>query len=1161
MAILTQDIKLLKSAVMADTTDGGGPMTGNVVVDGADNNLFPDTSTTDRAQGRVNLRQVFGVAHTSDTDTLLGAYAMITQPPADPLVHCALLQVSDRGVRRDVARDAIEKYLVKGPRTGPQLYDAHYAGSLQIRLITFVDAPFPASGDAIVLRSPSGQEQFVRPTKVVLSTQQVAIFENSTIQVLTATIATMDIAQALAYDFIGSPASRIVGSGYAQVYSTNAATGAKFYGIKKLGVAASIGDLSAQVDGGIFTPIVPAATIESAIVGQFPLSPVSQLNFTSTTSVTLDSSLVTLAPNRTLNFPTAIRPGSVSVVAAGLTFTDDSQGKLMQSGATVGAVDYKLGVVTFASTAPYNTTVNAAASYVPASLVLATNNSLSMTITSANQGLSFTNVFEPAPSPGSFSLSYMAQGRWYELTDNANGKLSGADNSYGIGTVNYTTGSMSVTLGAVPDVGSELLAVWGSKDAAVQPLPAALPTKASVSIPVLAGASTADMTLAWENGATPYTATLGSNGLLTGAATGSLVNGNIIFEPDVFPTGNILLNYKRGQTGVVPTFTGQAGLYQITSALPVTPGTLRFSIPVVSPTNAVSPVSTLDVFDFGGRLFSVVPGNLRQDIGSVDYATGAIALNASLSTVLLVTETVTVAGSNTWLVGGMGGNTGGGTFFGTPPSPYSYTVQVLRGHIFALDGLMIGLTYSQGVAVSATPITFTPSAWIARVNSPGAELGTASLSFSVGNQKYSVKDGSVVQNWSFGTAGGGALVAGTVSGSGLISINAANLPINRVNTVVFGNVAVNRDPGKVSSGVFRILSAPIKIGIFQLQSGALVGTATDAGIISGGGFTGTVDFQRGIVRWVNTAFLDPAAISYNAVLLQYLPLDGTLLGLNTERLPLDGKVPIFRPTTLAVVHNTQTYALPSALVKGTTYSLGRGRIARVRVKDALNVLVPEALYTSDLDLGTLTVPPASNITAYTQPLSVAHTIADVMTVTEADISGRLKFSARLTHAYPANTSYVSSAIRFSDLFGRVFNVYDQQTWTEAWSDSLIGNGTLASYNTIDYPPTTTNRGAVTERWALIFTSNTAFRIVGESYGQVGTGTINTVTEPVNTATGAPFFSLAVLGWGGGWSAGNVMRLNTEACGAPFWVSRTILQGPNSLASDKFVIEFNGDVNA
>ena len=98
MPILTQDIKLLKSAVMADTTDGGGAMTGLAVIDGQSNNLFPDTSADDRAAGRVQLRKVFGVAHTGDTDTLLGAHVIVTDAPDDPLVHCCLIKTDRKSV-------------------------------------------------------------------------------------------------------------------------------------------------------------------------------------------------------------------------------------------------------------------------------------------------------------------------------------------------------------------------------------------------------------------------------------------------------------------------------------------------------------------------------------------------------------------------------------------------------------------------------------------------------------------------------------------------------------------------------------------------------------------------------------------------------------------------------------------------------------------------------------------------------------------------------------------------------------------------------------------------------------------------------------------------------------------------------------------------------
>lgn len=59
MPIQSGDVKLLKSAVMADVPEGGGAPTGNTIADGVSNAIFPDISELDRAGGRVNLRKSF----------------------------------------------------------------------------------------------------------------------------------------------------------------------------------------------------------------------------------------------------------------------------------------------------------------------------------------------------------------------------------------------------------------------------------------------------------------------------------------------------------------------------------------------------------------------------------------------------------------------------------------------------------------------------------------------------------------------------------------------------------------------------------------------------------------------------------------------------------------------------------------------------------------------------------------------------------------------------------------------------------------------------------------------------------------------------------------------------------------------------------------------
>jgi hypothetical protein len=180
----------------------------------------------------------------------------------------------------------------------------------------------------------------------------------------------------------------------------------------------------------------------------------------------------------------------------------------------------------------------------------------------------------------------------------------------------------------------------------------------------------------------------------------------------------------------------------------------------------------------------------------------------------------------------------------------------------------------------------------------------------------------------------------------------------------------------------------------------------------------------------------------------------------------------------------------------------------------------------------------------------------------ADISGKLDLVAGLTHDYPADTSFVSSKLRKGDLFARVFGYIEQATWTGVWSDELIGSQPTASYNSIDFPIVVTNRGAIEERWAVIFTGATQVRVVGENVGQVLTNvSINAPIEVINPQTGAVYFSINPTGWGGGWSVGNVLRFNTAAAGGPAWIARTVLQGPPTVASDNALIAFRMDVDA
>jgi hypothetical protein len=1151
MPILSQDLKILKSSVMADTPDGGGPMAGNEVEDGVSNNMFPDTSSGDRAFGRVNIRSVFGVAQTPDADTLLGAHVMISEPPDDLLVHCTLMESPTWGATRDQYREGIERYLVRSSIIACQLYGAHYEGASTIRVFALNSAEIPEAGSVIVLQRPDeSQEQYLRILRLSVTSQFIGFRAY--------TIAQVTLGQSLEFDFAGDeptqgnePQTR---SG-SKIYGTNVSAGAKFYGIKKLGVDASVGDFSVTTQDGIFTPLVPAATVESPLVDQYPLRNRVGLSNTGVRPISVVAACAVSA-GVTLKTPTAIKPGSLSLSHGGAAFTDDGLGSLKQGATIVASIAYAEREIRFLGTSPnYGTTTNTI-TYTPATISGASTHSAAQDVTIVNQGLVYTYAFEPPPAPGTLTLSYMAQNRWYTLNDNGAGKLSGADTSYGVGTISYSSGSAGVTLGAIPDVGSALIWQWGRADSA-KAYDGAEPAKIFASIDISRKARFDSILLEWSRDSTNYAAAVDANGVITGDATGKVFQAyagfidpvtRIEFAPNVFPSAGVTVSWSDLATLHTDAVSNGGGSY--TLGRPPAIYSISLILQTIAKTGFEIPQSISVVDNGAGLLLSTTFGSIGRTVGTVNYTTGVVVLNNSVS--MDVYEAVKY--SNT--VNGQA---------------VVFERRELRAqHTVALIPAVSYINHAAGASTPGQTQVFGNLSY--QMSLPvfqGVLLSTDGLAFTCGSDVYTSAGGVLRRGWNQAT-GAEVDLAGAVTSAGLVTVN--SLPTNGVNTVSLSNAAVNLSSAMgVGNGVFRVAAAPLKTGVFQIQSGSLVGQANGSGVIFGGGFTGTIDFGRGIVRWSRISnfvngvydFVPTLAdeLSYNAVYLQFVPLDADTLGLDTARLPLDGKVPIFHAGALSVVHNTETFQLPNPLVKGTTYTLPRNRIASIRARAATGAIVPSSLYTQVLDVGEFVVPVGSDITAYPQPWSIEHTIEDMVLVSEADISGQIKFTRALSHEFPAANSYVSSALFAGDLFARVSNVFDQQSWTGAWSDERIGADTLASYNTIDQPLTITNEGAVTERWVLIFTSNTAFRFVGEKYGQVATGNINTLFEPINLATGAPFVSIKPQGWGSAWAQGNVLRLNTYACGKNFGVVRTILQGQDTLSSDKFTLAWRADVNA
>ena len=644
------DLKFYASEGMDDTAFGGGRITPNQIPDGLSNNLFPDTSDMDRALGRFQVRKVFGKGDTDDNAVLSGAFLMLAKPPADPLTACSLFSTPGWADMRNAAIQLVERYLNKGTRMLCRIMDVHYTGS---KLLTLYDiAPgknFPEPGYTVVLLNPSGQEQYVRILKTSIS-QTTVILDSQPVLV---NLCVCDLSTEIEFEVLGKTVQRDTPSpsNTATLYSTTPAAGVNFGGIKSLQDAAAIGDREVTVADGIFTSIVPAATVENPVIDVYPLVRRPGVARTARAAFVVPPFTIAVGPGTVVALPTASAPGTLTMNVGATALIENAAGELQQGSTTVGTVNHAARTVEFLTSAPNYGSQTINMTYWPATLTGAGTHSGSQEITTANQGFGWVFAFEPIPAPGTLSVSYMAQGRWYELFENGAGKLVGADASYGAGNLSFTTGSLALTLGALPDVGSDIILIWGDGATAVAAA-GALPTRVRKRFTFTQAPVPGSIVFNWVRGA-PESASLSAGGVVTGTADIGRVERaddgtySIWVAPHVWPdNGLITMAYQRKPEAGAFTNDG-GGTYTLTD-IPVRPGSVRFkTIASTSYGGFAYPTKVFACYDDAAGVI-LCQG---QAIGTIDYATGEMNLTSPVVTKEMWTKVKKrVTGSGTAIV-------------------------------------------------------------------------------------------------------------------------------------------------------------------------------------------------------------------------------------------------------------------------------------------------------------------------------------------------------------------------------------------------------------------------------------------------------------------------------------------------------------------------------
>ena len=525
----------------------------------------------------------------------------------------------------------------------------------------------------------------------------------------------------------------------------------------------------------------------------------------------------------------------------------------------------------------------------------------------------------------------------------------------------------------------------------------------------------------------------------------------------------------------------------------------------------------------------------------------------------------------------------------SPPDP-GPTVDPQAPALNAVFASSANSSYSlQAAAADTATETLAAPPFVLNIapNLVGRSIIPGSVEFSWGGTRYFDRLGVIYKNHD--------PVTGQGVQAGSINYDTADILLTSYdagdNTITVHSLLTRLGRQFLTFATFRTPGAPLRPGSFSILGVASDGTQISAtaefdGSISGDIVDGYIDVQTGIVSlafgkfvtaagneseyWYDASLLQgdgtvwrpyfgvAETLFYTCVVYSYLPLDADLLGLDPVRLPTDGRVPIVKPGDVSVIHNTQAQQLASGLIAGQQITLNRTGISAVRLYDSGGVYVPTIHYSFDKDTQLLTMEDPLDLSGFTEPLVANHRIEDMVLVSDVQINGQITVAAGITHAYPAADTWVSSALLFGDLAARLHHMFDQQTWTGVWADSLIGNACTANFNDVDYPPVITNAGAIKERWALVFDSTTHFQVIGEKVGIVADGYITNTLQPINPATGQPYFRIPLDGWGSGWAAGNVLRFNTDAANHDLWIARTTLSGPVTEPDDQFTIQIRGD---
>ncbi|MGM8890650.1 hypothetical protein ACS8FA_07355 [Psychrobacter sp. 1Y1] len=1203
MAITQNDLEILKSEIMADTPDGGGLPTGIAVVDGVSNNLFPDVSDIDRLLGRVRLRKVSLAVKTANAELLQAPRMLLTEIPDNPNISVFFFNASDFADRRSDAQNKIESYLAFGTKWAGHILETQLSGQRVIQIALEKSDPVPGVGQPLVIVQNEGQSdefyQYLRPLKVDTVERR---FQQNASTTVTRTVATIEFGDTLNRTFVGLTvpefAQTISTSRRAILREARIADAAKYYSASRLAEPVTAMQSRQVKLNSIYTQVVPSTQVETPILQRDPANQVATQ--ARGDGVIAINQSVNVATNTAFNLPSGIAVGTLNVIVGAITLTDRDGELVGTNGTAYASIQYGIGQITWYSVLNLGQTT-ITGSYKPASEFTRVAQT-DYQVVDDNAGYNYARELGAEPLPNSLKIIYTVGGNNYLVHDDGRGNLVDDDGN-GRGTVQGKT--VLLTTAAIPDAASYIIYSFGVDLDTVKYGNQALP--AAYHVINVADKVSGAITVTWGD----KTATV-TNGIVSGDATGTFIDGQLNIAPNETVAKDTVFNlsYQRVLAANVLTTTYREspdisdGIYEKTINFDQSVTDVEFSL-----------VMGRDDISYAGHINIILSDNgTSLKIDNVLYPSYSNRMLYSGNTMYrssdFTWQPFNGLVAQKWNVELLSSSLNKSA--GTASFKVKVSKQVSGVDVLARPGVSPVFKITQKtepfkignvdfVAKSVTAPTGEAATTTGQASSINLTLPQDALAPIVNDSVFVDALGASLKDVSGRMYSGSTQVGVIDYNSGAVSLTAWQADV--ANLVNLKSMLRENDPVPLANIIFRTPVAPLKEASLQISAeladGTPISLSTDEqGNITGHNFAhGTVDFKAGVVAlyfyerlgvtanpsvvnepWYdanniytlssgdNTQYINrpvyvkPDSIRYNAIAYSYLPLDKELIGLDPVRLPSDGRVPFVRKGDSIAITELKTMQL-STNAPNDTFDLGFERLSDVNVVDANGLKVDSDYLDVDLDAGTLTLNGMFDMSFYTAPLTAKYRIMDIALVIETDISGRVTLSTVITHDYSTDAVF-SSMLLAGDMQARAYNVFGQKSWGNGvWSDTLIGDATTSQLQVTNNPIVVTNRDAIEERWALVFTSATSFRVIGQTVGEIGTGSTTSDTNPLNPMTGYPYFSIPAAAWGQGWAANNVVRINTAAAKYPVWIGNAIQQHQGSSKDNyDFTIGYHANID-